>query len=86
VSLYQLLSGRLPFEGESMAQLMFKIANEPPADILAVNPNVPAALVAFLARALAKNPDERFQTGEEFAQALRAAATGARASGLDIEL
>jgi serine/threonine-protein kinase len=30
VSLYQLLSGRLPFEGESMAQLMFKISNEPP--------------------------------------------------------
>jgi serine/threonine-protein kinase len=86
VSLYQLLSGRLPFEGESMAQLMFKIANEPPADILAVNPDLPAPLVAFLARALAKNPDERFQTGEEFAQALRAAAAGAGASGLDIEL
>src|SRR4030095_11982646 len=39
VSLYQLLSGRLPFEGESMAQLMFKIANEPPVDILTYNPN-----------------------------------------------
>jgi serine/threonine-protein kinase len=88
VTLYQLLSGRLPFEGESMAQLMFKIANEPPADILAVNPGVPAPLVAFLARALAKNPDERFQTGEDFAQSLRAAAAGADAgaSGVDIEL
>jgi len=85
VSLYQLLSGKLPFEGESMAQLMFKIASEPPADILTVNPNVPPALVAFLGRALAKNPDERLQTGEEFAQALRAAA-GAAAEGVDIEL
>ena len=56
-----------------MAQLMFKIANEPPTDILSVNPNVPPALVAFLDRALAKNPDERYQTGEEFAAALRAA-------------
>jgi CHASE2 domain-containing sensor protein len=73
-SLYQLLCGRLPFEGESMAQLMFKISNEPPADVLQFNPNVPPGLVAFLQRALAKNPDERFQTGEEFAQALRAAA------------
>ena len=79
VSLYQLLCGRLPFEGESMAQLMYKIANEPPTDILSVNPNVPAALVAFLDKALAKNPDERYQTGEEFAAALRAAASGAAA-------
>jgi serine/threonine-protein kinase len=89
VSLYQLLCGRLPFEGESMAQLMYKIANEPPADILAVNPDVPAGLVAFLRRALAKNPEERFQTGEEFAAALRAASAGTPAGGpkpLDIEL
>jgi len=94
-SLYQLLCGRLPFEGESMAQLMFKISNEPSADILKLNPNVPPGLVAFLQRALAKNPDERFQTGEEFAQALRAAAGGAggagtgepqRGRGVDIEL
>src|SRR5256885_16389050 len=61
VSLYQLLCGKLPFEGESMAQLMFKIANEPPADILGVNPNVPPGLAAFLKRALAKNPEERFR-------------------------
>ena len=73
VTLYQLLCGRLPFEAESLAQLMFRIANEPPADILAVNPKLPPALAAFLERALAKNPDERFQTGEEFAAALRAA-------------
>jgi serine/threonine-protein kinase len=73
VSLYQLLCGRLPFEGESMPELMFKIANEPPADIVTVNPRVPPALVALLERALAKHPDQRFQTGEQFAGALRAA-------------
>ena len=84
VSLYQLLCGKLPFEGESMAQLMFKIANEPPTDILSVSPQVPHGLVAFLDRALAKNPDERYQSGEEFAAALRAAAGGA--NRLDIEL
>jgi len=93
VSLYQLLSGKLPFEGESMAQLMYKIANEAPTDILSVNANVPAGLVAFLDKALAKNPDERYQTGEEFAAALRAAASGAAPApssgatqGVDIEL
>jgi serine/threonine-protein kinase len=92
VSLYQLLCGKLPFEGESMAQLMFKIASEPPADIRTVNPNVPRGLVAFLGRAMAKNPDERFQTGMEFAAALRAALAGgapaaeAGGKGVDIEL
>ncbi|HEY2337553.1 MAG TPA: serine/threonine-protein kinase [Burkholderiales bacterium] len=98
VSLYQMLCGKLPFEGESMAQLMFKIANEAPTDILAVNPNVPPALVTFLDKALSKNPDERFQTGEEFAGALRAAlsasaapaqaakAAAAGGSGVDIEI
>ncbi len=90
VSLYQLLSGKLPFEGESMAQLMFKIAGEPSTDILTVNPSVPAGLVAFLERALAKNPDDRFQTGAEFAAALRAAVSEApavaAAAGVDIEL
>jgi serine/threonine-protein kinase len=81
VSLYQLLCGKLPFEGESMAQLMFKIASEPPTQILTVNPRVPASLVAFLDKALAKNPDQRFRTGEEFAAALRAAAGGAGPTG-----
>ena len=89
VSLYQLLSGKLPFEGESMAQLMFKIANEPPADIRSANPSVAPGLALFLERALAKNPDQRFQTGGEFAAALRAAlepASAAAGSTVDIEL
>jgi serine/threonine-protein kinase len=91
VSLYQMLCGKLPFEGESMAQLMFKIANEPPADIRSVNPVVAEGLAAFLERALAKDPDQRFQTGEEFAGALRAsltlaAAPAAASSTVDIQL
>jgi serine/threonine-protein kinase len=75
-----------------MAQLMYKIANEPPTDILSVNPKVPHGLVAFLDRALAKNPDERYQSGDEFAAALRAAAGAGAAApaggsrGVDIEL
>ncbi|MGE0874138.1 MAG: CHASE2 domain-containing serine/threonine-protein kinase [Burkholderiales bacterium] len=96
-SLYQLLCGKLPFEGESMAQLMFKIANEPPTDILSIRPDVPAGLVAFLDRAFAKDADQRYQTGEEFAAALRAAfsdsasaatppAQDAGKGGVDIEL
>jgi len=86
VTLYQLLCGRLPFEGESMAQLMFKIANDPPADICIVHPELAPSLVAFVERALAKNPDERFQTGEEFGGALRATLSETAASEVDIRL
>ena len=86
VSLYQMLCGKLPFQGESMAQLMFKIANEPPIEILSVNPDVPPRMRAFLLRAMAKNPDERFQTGEEFGGALRAALSGKSETKVDIQL
>ena len=82
-----MLCGRLPFDGESMAQLMFKIANEPPADIATVA-TVPAGIAQFLQRALAKNPDERFQTGEHFGGELRAAlgAAAVQRVGVDLEL
>ena len=93
VSLYQMACGKLPFEGDSMAQLMFKIANEPAPDIQALNPSMPPALVAFLDKALAKDADQRCQTGEEFAAALRAAMAGhsappaaAAGSAVDIQL
>ena len=92
-SLYQMLCGKLPFGGESMAQLMFKIANEPPTDILSVNPEIPSGLVAFLDRAMNKDADQRFQTGEEFAAELRAAfgggaapAQGGASGSVDISL
>ena len=83
VSLYLLLCGSLPFVGDSMAQLMFRIANEPATDILSVRPELPPALVAFLDKAMAKDAEQRYQTGEEFAAALRAAfAGGATVAGI----
>jgi serine/threonine-protein kinase len=90
VTLYQLSSGKLPFEGDSMAQLMYKIANEHAPDILQYNASLAPALVAFLDRAMSKDADQRQQTGEEFAFELRAAFGGAGASatgtGVDISL
>src|SRR5262245_47333221 len=75
--------GRLPFDGESMAQLVCKLGNEPAPDILQFNPRLPPALGAFLDRAMAKEAGERFHTGDEFAQALRAYA-GTRQPQVDI--
>ena len=71
VSIYQMLCGHLPFVGDSMAQLMFKIANEEAADIRTLNPAIPEGLAEVLKRAMAKDADQRFQSGEEFAAALR---------------
>jgi eukaryotic-like serine/threonine-protein kinase len=79
VTLYQLACGSLPFQGDTMTQLMFKIANEPPVDILSVNPALPECLVEIINRALAKDVAQRFQTGEEMARAIRDCAAGFRA-------
>ena len=55
-----------------MAQLMFKIANEPHADILTFAPTLPQELVDIVNKSLAKDPAERYQTGEEMARAIKA--------------
>jgi eukaryotic-like serine/threonine-protein kinase len=77
VSLYQLLTGHLPFRGASMTKLMFVIANEPHESVTAVRPDLPESLNPIIDRALAKDPSERFQTGGEMAAALRIAAQAA---------
>jgi serine/threonine-protein kinase len=71
VSLYQLACGKLPFEGDSMAQLMFRIANEPPKDILSVRPDIPPCVVAIINKALAKKVEERYESGAAMAEAIR---------------
>ena len=71
VMLYQMTCGRLPFEGESMTQLMFAIANEPHPNIMEYNPALPEYMKDLIDMALAKNADERFQSGSEFAAAIR---------------
>jgi serine/threonine-protein kinase len=91
VMLYQMSCGKLPFEGDSMAQLMFRIANEPHPDIRAINPDLPDCLLAIIDKALTKDPDVRYQTGAEFAKDIRTCATmtgaaGAGDSGVDISI
>ena len=76
VSLYQLACGKLPFEGDSMAQLMYRIANEPHTDILAVKPDLPPCLAAIINRSLAKQIENRYADGTEMAAALRQCAAG----------
>jgi serine/threonine protein kinase len=70
VMLFQLLTGVLPFRGESMTELMYKIANEEAPSVLLVRSDLPPQLAVVVARALSKNPDMRYQDGDQFAQAL----------------
>jgi CHASE2 domain-containing sensor protein len=91
VMLYQMCCGKLPFEGDSMAQLMFRIANEPHPDVRGANPALPDCVVAIIDKALTKDPDVRYQTGAEFAKDVRtcmAMSGGAAAddSGVDISI
>jgi serine/threonine-protein kinase len=74
VSLYQLLTGQLPFRGASMTSLMFVIANEPHQSVTSIRGDLPKWLDEVLDCALAKNPADRFRTGAEMAAALRRAA------------
>jgi serine/threonine-protein kinase len=92
VMLYQMSCGKLPFEGDSMAQLMFRIANEQHPDIRSVNPDLPDCLVAIIDKAMTKDPDARYQTGAEFAKDIRTCmamtpnSVAADDSGVDISI
>ncbi|MEO5672198.1 MAG: serine/threonine-protein kinase, partial [Ramlibacter sp.] len=72
VMLFQMLTGVLPFRGDSMAELMYKIANEEPPDIRIVRNDIPDQLAQVVARALAKRSDARYQDGDAFANDLKA--------------
>ncbi|HVT35194.1 MAG TPA: serine/threonine-protein kinase, partial [Nevskiaceae bacterium] len=80
VSLYQLLTGQLPFQADSMATLMYKIANEPHTALSTVRPELPAKLNAIIDKVLNKDMDKRYQRGNEFARDLRAVIGGMQAA------
>jgi len=73
VTLFQMLTGSLPFRADSMTELMYKIANEEAPDACTLRPDLPPRLTAVLARALRKTPDGRYQDGEAMAVDLQAA-------------
>ena len=84
VSLYQMSCGKLPFEGDSMAQLMFKIANEPHTDILSINPDLPSCLVEIINRSLSKRVEDRYANGAEMAEALRHCSAASVAASIEV--
>jgi len=79
VTLYELLTGEVPFKAKNIAVLMTKITSEDPVPVSNRRPGVPPSVDAVLSKALAKRPEKRFANGAEMAIALRSCATYASA-------
>jgi serine/threonine protein kinase len=73
VVLYQMLAGEVPFHSTTIQGLLFQHVYTPPRSIREVNPNVPEILGQITAKAMAKAPEDRFQSAEAMAQALESA-------------
>jgi tRNA A-37 threonylcarbamoyl transferase component Bud32 len=79
VILYQLLTGEKPFTG-SLTTIMHKVLQEQPLPPSTLNVQVPPTFDAVVQKALAKRPDDRYQTGREFSAAVKEAASNASAT------
>jgi eukaryotic-like serine/threonine-protein kinase len=77
--LYECLAGRRPFEGESVTAILLKIVSEPPPEIDFAALHLPESLGPVLRKALAKNPQDRYPSGEALMAALRDAALTVKA-------
>jgi eukaryotic-like serine/threonine-protein kinase len=81
VILYEALTGRVPFEGESAVAVAMKQVSQPPQRPSSINPEVSPALDAVVMRALEKDPGRRFQSADAFIAALDAALAEPGAAG-----
>ncbi|MEJ2737545.1 MAG: protein kinase [Anaerolineae bacterium] len=76
VVLYQMLAGRVPFRGTTPHATLHAVIYEPPPPPRQINPNLPIAMEEVIMKAVAKQPDQRFQRGGELTAALKAALEG----------
>ncbi len=69
---FELLTGQVPFHGKNMTNLLYQITQVRHPSAREINPKVPKVCEQIINKALEKDPDNRFQTGAEFAKYLRA--------------
>jgi len=81
VMFYQLLTGQLPFSADSMATLMYRIANEQHTPVLDLRSDLPKCAAHIVDRALDKDPDNRYRDGHEMARAIRECASSLGGNG-----
>lgn len=82
VVLFELVSGRLPFDGESVATVCARVICKPPCPLRANCPTAPESLEAVILRCLCKKPEERFSSVCELAEALAPFSTSGGAEAL----
>jgi serine/threonine-protein kinase len=70
VILHELLTGKPPFQGETLAGTLASVAADPPAPVRALRPDIPVALESVIRRCLQKSPQRRFASVAELARAL----------------
>lgn len=70
---YELATGLVPFSGETPVTVGYKHVQEPPQMPSSLNPRASGAIEVVLLKALAKDPDDRYQTGKELAAAMKTA-------------
>ncbi len=70
VMLYEMLTGRVPYDADSTVGIVMKHINEPVPPVTSVVRELPAALDAVMTKALAKDPGDRYTSGAEFTQAV----------------
>jgi len=75
VVLYELISGEKPFNGDSIATLMYNITTSAPPDIKEFSPGIPEKMMSILEKLLAKDVEARYQSGKLLADDLLACAT-----------
>ena len=73
IVLYELLTGRLPFDGETAFDFLMARLTDPPKSLLSVKPDAPPIFAKILDKALAQEPDDRYQTMEAFSEELKEA-------------
>jgi eukaryotic-like serine/threonine-protein kinase len=71
ISLYELLTGKLPFQGDSQYSLMTAQLNQQPPPPISLRADVPPALNEIILMAMAKDPGDRFQSADAFCNALK---------------
>ncbi len=76
IVLYEMLTGKVPFTGDSAIEIAMKHLNDPPKPPSKIRPEIPEELDAVVLRALAKNPEDRYQTAEEFSEDLHRVEAG----------
>ena len=69
VILFEMLSGKTPYEATTPLGMAFKHAADPVPHILKINPNLPEGIETVIEKVMAKNRDQRYESGTEFANA-----------------